>query len=456
MRQPQIQPLVVSTSPPPDPVVAIERIRQTHPDISFVRLQWVDYSGVLRAKILVIEACLALVAGGKFLHAPPMALNCAVDGTVNPVTRPSGVHWLIPDWSSLMMSTSPGTITVMCGVAGTAPPSLIPNGDLCPRQALVKVLRQAAQSWQLDFLVGFELEFQVMKLSDRPEEGMVPYSCGLGHFAVVGLLDPCWSYVEECVQQLRKFGVEINGLHTEGMRGQYEISLGPLPPLEAVDQLVLVQSILKRTFSNHGCMVTMSPKPVTAAPEQMSGQHMHVSMQPSRPDQEEFFLAGILKRLPNLWAFFLPQEASYERVAPFMAGDFVGWGTENRIVPIRKIKSGHWEVRSIDSTANMYLALAAVLSAGLLGLAGSEPLSWPDLSVGDWPNMTIEETRAQADPLPKSLDDSLSVLGGDFAGLDVMLSKRLLQHYVDLKRYELSLIKKMGPEKARNLLIEIF
>ncbi|KAJ5558538.1 glutamine synthetase/guanido kinase [Penicillium sp. DV-2018c] len=162
------------------------------------------------------------------------------------------------------------------------------------------------------------------------------------------------------------------------------------------------------------------------------------------------------QRQPTLWAFFLPQEMSYERVAPFCAGDFVGWGTENRLVPIRKIKTSHWEVRSIDATANMYLTLAAVLSAGLLGLAENVPLKWPDLSMGDWPDMTLDEIRAQAEPLPRSLNDSLSVLGSDFGGPDTMLNKRMVQHYVDLKRYELSRVEKMGPEKTRNLLIELF
>ncbi len=337
MLQIQIQSPLVTTSPLPDPAIVIEKLRQAHPDISFIRFQWVDYGGVLRAKILVIEQCLSLLASGKFLHAPPMALNCAVDGSVLPTTRPTGVHWLIPDWSSLKPSAIPSTVTVMCGVAETTPSCLIPNGDLCPRQALVKVLRQAEKTWQLNFLVGFEVEFQVMKLSDCAEEGMVPYSRGLGHFAVAGLLDPCWGYVEECVQKLRKLGVHVDGLHPEGQRGQYEITLGPLPPLQAVDQLVLVHSVLKHTFNAHGCMVTMSPKPVAMLPDQMNGQHMHISMQPARPDQEDPFLAGILKRLPILWPFFLPQEVSYERVAPFCAGDFVGWGTENRLVPIRKI-----------------------------------------------------------------------------------------------------------------------
>ncbi|KAJ5523571.1 glutamine synthetase/guanido kinase [Penicillium frequentans] len=456
MLKPKINASAVTTSTPLDPIRALERLRRVNPDITFVRFQWQDYSGVLRAKVLVIEACLAMIAGGKFLHAPPMALDCAVNSTVVPGTDPIGVYWLIPDWSTLQLHTSPGTAIVMCGVVKTTPSSPIPNGELCPRQALVKVVREAAQQWQLDILVGFEVEFQVMKLSDGDEKGAVRHSCGQGHFAASSLLYPCWSYVEDCVRKLRTLDVHVEGLHPEGKSGQYEITLGPLPPLQAVDQLVLVHNVLKHTFSRHGYMVTMSPKPVPAVSRETNGQHMHLSIHPASPDKEEYFLAGILKRLPSLWAFFLPQDVSYERVGPFMAGDYVGWGTENRKVPIRKIEPGHWEIRSIDATANMYLTLAAVLSAGLLGLAGSEPLIWPDMSTGDWPNLSQEEIYTHVQLLPRSLDHALSALNDDFGDLDKMLGKPMMQHYVKLKRHELLQIQKMGPEKARDLLVEIF
>ncbi|KAL4929081.1 putative glutamine synthetase [Aspergillus undulatus] len=460
----QIDPSWVTTGKPLDPVLTIENLRHAKPDINFIRFQWVDYSGVLRAKVLVIEECLALLAGGSFLHAPPIAFHCSVDGSLLPGANLDGVHWMIPDWSSVKQSSSLGTATVMCGVTSTMVGSAALNNDLCPRQALVKVLREATKTWELEFLIGFEVEFQVMKLSGRKQQkegehedeedclgSYVPYSRGLGRYTVSGLRDPCWTYVEEAVKRLRAFGVHITAIHAEGMRGQYEIALGPLPPLQAVDQLVLVHSTLKDIFNRRGCTVTMSPRPVPTGPfsEQMNGQHMHLSLQPVRPDQEEFFLGGMLRRLPSLWGFFLSQESSYQRVAPLKAGALVGWGSENRSVPIRKINAAHWEIRSIDATANMYLTLAAVLGAGLLGLAEKEPLVWPDMS-------TVDDTAFEKAPLPASLRDSLSVLAGDFGGLDTMLGKAMVQQYVDLKQYELEQVENMGSEKARNLLVELF
>jgi glutamine synthetase len=102
----------------------------------------------------------------------------------------------------------------------------------------------------------------------------------------------------------------------------------------------------------------------------------------------------------------------------------------------------------MDATANVYLALAAVLSAGLIGISNKEPLTWPDTS--------SSKADIQGDPLPRSLSESLVKLEDNPYGLDQMLGERLVRHYIDLKRYELSQMEDMGSEKARNLLIEVF
>jgi glutamine synthetase len=347
------------------------------------------------------------------------------------------------------LSSNPKALILMCGVyCGPTPYSLNSKWDLCPRGALVRQIQRAEDEWGLKFLVGFEVEFQVMKQADRSWDGMLPLSIGLGHFATAGMLDPCWTVVEDCAEKLRSMGVRVASLHPEGLRGQYEIALSPSSPLQAVDELMLVRSVLKETFHSRGGTATLSPKPMAAGGQQMNGQHMHISIQHTNSDQEEWFLAGILKRLPNLWAILLAQKASYDRVAPWMAGDRIAWGTENRTVPIRRIRPNHWEIRGMDATANVYLALAAVLSAGLIGISNKEPLTWPDAS--------SSKADIQGDPLPRSLSESLVKLEDNSCGLDQMLGERLVRHYIDLKRYELSQMEDMGSEKARNLLIEVF
>ncbi|GAB1193812.1 hypothetical protein APSETT444_003042 [Aspergillus pseudonomiae] len=434
---------------PMDANEALNDFYRDYPHIIFIRLQWQDYSGVMRALVLPIEEAFIILETEKQpFHVPPLLSNCSITNQYLPDASARHIQWLVPDWSSIRLTADPQSAMVMCGVVGTTISKPVPNRDLCPRRALVDVVRQAQESWNLEFLVGFEVEFQVMKASCATGE-YVKHSQGPGNFSVSGLRDPCYRYVQQCIQQLLVLGVHIHGLHSEGKRGQYEIALKPLPPLQAVDQLHFVHDYLKDTFAKHGYMATMAPKPLISDPHTI-GQHMHLSLESADGDHETSFLAGILKRLPMICAFSLPHMLSYERRLPFLAGETVCWGTEARIAPIRKIEASHWEIRCIDATANMYLTLAAVLGAGILGLAGQEPLPWPDL--GD---STIE-SNTREEPLPRTLQESLAWLATKSDDFATIFGLPLIQRYIELKQYEISQAGGMDPVKLRELFIELF
>ncbi|KAE8327838.1 hypothetical protein BDV39DRAFT_204552 [Aspergillus sergii] len=122
----------------------------------------------------------------------------------------------------------------MCGVVETRPSSPQPNWDICRRHALANVLRTAATRFDVDFLVGFEVEFEILRRSSSPEEQestLLPFSTGLGRYAVDGLRDPGFPLVEDAVSTLMEHGVDVQTIQTEGRCGQYEISLGPRPPV---------------------------------------------------------------------------------------------------------------------------------------------------------------------------------------------------------------------------------
>ena len=434
---------------PSHPAHILQDFRDNHPEITFLRLQWQDYSGVHRGRVLVLDSVIDIVAEGKPIQATGVAIDCTVNNEIIGRKPPRGMHFALPDWSSLRVSSHPGTAFVLCALDYQIQ-ELPLRSDLCPRQTLAKVLDEARNSWGLDFLVGFEVEFIVMKQGSDLSGAMTRSSNGLGHFAISGFRDPTYQYVEECVHALLAQGVKIQAVHTEGFRGQYEIVLGPLPPMEAIDQLYLVHEFLKGTFDRHGYMVTMSPKPV-ASESQANGQHMHFSLQPASPALEQSFLAGILKRLPSLCAFCLPLEASYERLAVRMAGETVSWGTASRLVPIRKVEPSHWEIRCIDVAANMYSTTAAILGAGLLGLAGEEPLVWPDLGIP-----ANQHLASNSEPLPQSLNEALDALDMDTGSLASIIGRPLINHFIELKRYENSKMQNLDSQTTRELLIELF
>ncbi len=126
-----------------------------------------------------------------------------------------------------------------------------------------------------------------------------------------------------------------------------------------------------------------------------SAAHAHLSLRSSIPASsasadidsapalsqlEASFLEGLLQHLPAVCAFSLPLAASYRRVVDgaWSGGTYVAWGRDNRETPIRLCgfeSDYHFEVKCNDGTANPYLSLAALLSAGMLGVRANLKLS---------------------------------------------------------------------------------
>jgi glutamine synthetase len=384
------------------------------------------------------------------MRLSPCSLNLAIDNSLLPSVPLIGGDTGIPDWNSLKTreSLDPLYASVMCSISrdskpGTDPVQGVP--DQCPRQALSTVVEKAAKQFNVRFLVGFEVEFEVFT---RNNEGkLVQYSLNLGGGACSGLRDPSYRYVEEAMQVLLEAGVGIEAIHTEGLRGQYEFCLGPKPPIEAVDELILVHDTLKSVFSRHGLVATMFPRPA-AARRQSIGQHTHISI--DNLELEESLLAGILNRLPALSALCLPYELSYERLTPGQAGSrIVAWGTQDRRVPVRKIRPGHWEIRCVDATANMYATLAATLSAGLLGCHNSEPLLLEDNA------LRTEDVKSDGVAFPHNLAEALVKLEQGYVELDGFMGSHVLEHYLALKRHEAMRLEEMGTEDSRAWLVEL-
>ncbi|KAM3427819.1 hypothetical protein MY4824_009210 [Beauveria thailandica] len=238
-----------------------------------------------------------------------------------------------PDWTTLRTRTvlDPLYASVMCGIVRDQGPESGRN-DVCARRSLENVLSEATQRFQLHFLIAFEVEFEIWR--PNADGKLVLHSTGLGGAACSGLRHAWYDYVEEVMLILLEAGVGLEGMHTEGQQGQFEFNLEPKPPMEAVDELVFVHDTLKRVFAHHGLVVTMFPRPA-AHRTQSIGQHVHVSIT-DRPELEHSFLAGVLRHLPNLVAFSLPYDLSYERLRPGQGGgDIVAWGTQDRRVPLQ-------------------------------------------------------------------------------------------------------------------------
>lgn len=245
--------------------------------------------------------------------------------------------------------------------------------------------------------------------------------------------------------------------------GTFEIALGPEAPLRAADSFVVAQDIIKTVCQRYKLFATMIPKPFSEddpfAPNRraVQGVHAHVSVDPINKEDEEAFLAGILKSLPALCALGMASIDSYIRChdsTRAATGQWIGWGTQNRDMPVRKIEAGHFEVRVLDGTANMYLALAAAIAAGLQGIAtlAGEQLEWRDC-LGNPLVMTEAERSAHGirNRLPQTLSEALEALVLKTNSFQKYISSDLLKDYHAIKSREVEVTTAMTTEQRRLL-----
>ena len=420
-----------------------------NPSVGFFRYQWLDFSGVLRARVLTKNYCLQLQSSARFVNLGTVSMSTLVNNTQIPGIEASGLDQLHPDWKSLRLCRyCPGHASVMCFVSRNGSQA---NFDRCPRTQLSRVIKEATQEQGFRILAGFEMEFLLM---DDTKETPNPVDAVGGWSTSAGLRNPTVSVLEQLICTLQETGIGVQQYHTEGPRGQFEISLEPLEVMESVDALIYAREATKAICASRNVKATFLPKPLGNT--YSTGAHTHISI--SSCETEEQFLAGILNCLPGLCAFGMSSIDSYTRVEDYKcaAGTWVSWGTENKSVPVRKIRPGYWELRFVDGAANMYLVLAATIGAGLMGLREGYELRWRDLSV--FPTSLGLEGLAKLGidrPLPRSLEQSLHALRED-QHIGKILGGEMVERYATIKEVELARLGTMRPDERALLCGDFF
>jgi glutamine synthetase len=123
-------------------------------------------------------------------------------------------------------------------------------------------------------------------------------------------------------------------------------------------------------------------------------------------------------------------------------------------VPLRRVSQGRWEIRCLDGFANPYLALSALLSAGLNGVESKKQMVVKDCTMNP-----AQLTEAQLDELgiinkmPNSIGQSLEELETDEMVRRVMGS-RLIDDYVVMKRAEKEMLDEMDEKERHAWLVE--
>jgi glutamine synthetase len=423
-------------------------------DTLWVRFVFVDHGGIPKSKAVHRDGFERRVRAGVGLAKGVLALDPS--GMLHPESGLSPV-WecrLVPDLSTLTpLPFARGQAIVACDM--TEPDATTP-WEGCPRSALKRVMGQLAERGCRS-VASYEAEFYVWG-PDGPLDRS-PYAAS---FALTAAAE----FVAELAETLEEMGIRPEQCHAEVGHGNLELSVGEAEALAAADRRVMVLEAIRGVAHGMGLQTTMAPKPYLD--QAGNGHHLHVSLYALEDDSPVLFdasgklsaagsgfVGGLLEHLPAIMAFTAPSPNSYQRLAPGMwSSAYASYGPDNREAAVRltspvagaESATANVEFKPMDVTANPYLALAAVLAAGMDGverdLDPGEPATVDPATLSD-----EERTSRGIYPLPASLDEALDALEGNEV-LIRALGEPLVRTHLAVGRAQAKMAKDLSPEEV--------
>ncbi len=410
--------------------------------VRFLRLQFTDVLG-LNKNVEVPESQFEKALDGEILFDGSSIEGFARADESDMLLKPDYATFAIfPD---ILEDPARGRVArLICDVA--QPDGTPFEGD--PRQALKRQIA-ALQALGYDGLyAGPEPEFFLF-LRDREGLPTTATHDDAGYFDLAPL-DKGEEARRDMVNVLTAMGFEIEGAHHEVAPGQHEIDFRYADALTTADRITTFKFVVKRVALLHNLHATFMPKPIVGL--HGSGMHIHLSLfkngenafyDPGAEYQLSVtarrFIAGLLEHAPALLALTNPLVNSYKRLTPgFEAPTNVAWSVSTRTamirVPARRGVGTRAELRTPDPSANPYLALAAILAAGLDGLRqGLEP---PPPIRRDIAEMSVRDRRRhRIKELPGTLRQALDALERDPV-IQEALGRPIYRHFLKAKRLE--------------------
>jgi len=349
-----------------------------------------DLSGIARGKILPAEKFLRILRD-RGLRMPEAIFVQTVTGDFpddEDVTGPENSDiYMIPDGSTIRLvpwhKEPTAQVISDCVYADGA------AVDISPRFVLQRVLElYAAKGWKP--IVAPELEFFLVQINTDPDYPLVPPVGRTGRtesgrqaygIDAVNEFDPIFEDVYDyCAAQ----EIDIDTLTHEAGAAQIEINFNHGDALSLADQVFLFKRTVREAAVRHQIYATFMAKPMQGEPG--SAMHIHQSIVDLHTGQNLFatddntdtdlfrgHIAGLQKFLPAVMPLLAPNVNSYRRlIAGTDAPINVHWGRDNRTVGLRVPLSApdnrRVENRVAGADANPYLALAASLACGYLGM----------------------------------------------------------------------------------------
>ena len=388
-----------------------------------VKVAFTDIDGVLRGKYISSEKFSSVIEGG--LGFCNVIFGWDAGDVVYDNVQYTGWHTGYPDCPGVLDINTFRKIPWENDVPFFLADLTNEDGDpspVCPRQLLKKTMQEANK---LGYSPIFSQEFEWYNFAETPQtandkqfKNLTPLTPGMFGYSILRSSSEN-PYFTDLFDWLRKFGVPLEGIHTETGPGTYEAAITYSDILEAADRAVLFKTAVKEIAYRHGIIATFMAKINENLPG--CGGHVHQSLWDKTAKKNLFYnardlskmselaknyLAGQLYCSPHILPMFAPTINSYKRlVEGAWAPTTLTWGIDNRTVAFRVLsnssKSCRLETRVIGSDVNPYLAMAGCLAAGLYGIKNKLKLKqaatvgngYKDYSNGVLPSTLMEATQ---------------------------------------------------------------
>ena len=416
-------------------------------EIDTVVLAFTDMQGRLQGKRLSAEYFFDEVVphaaeGCNYLLAVDVDMN-TVDGyEMSSWEHGYGDFVLRPDLSTLRrVPWLPATALVLADLTWLDGSPVVAS----PRQILqAQVARLAERGWVA--LAGTELEFIVYRdsyeqASDKGYAGLVPANQYNVDYSILGTsrIDPL---LRRITGGMTGAGLYVESAKGECNLGQHEIAFRYADVVTTCDNHSIYKTGAKEIAAQDGMSLTFMAKPNL---REGNSCHIHLSIRTTEGDAimagdgphglsklGEHFVAGQLAALRELTLAYAPNINSYKRFVPgSFAPTAIRWGVDNRTCALRLVGHGHSlrvENRTPGGDVNPYLAVAAMIAAGLHGIDHELPLE---------PAFTGNAYSDDGPKVPHTLRDALELweksdLAEKSFGADVT------RHYANYARVELA------------------
>ncbi|MEM6422991.1 MAG: glutamine synthetase family protein, partial [Pseudomonadota bacterium] len=394
-RGPAVPQISLPLSPPPEALTAEalpEWLRANH--VAEVECVTPDFAGIARGKVMPATK---FVKFGP-IYLPTSLFFLTITGGYPELENFTGYHtdadlWLRPDLSTVRSVpwANDRSVQVIHDVCDREE-NLV---DFAPRSVLHRVLGlYAARGWQP--VVAPEIEFYLTRPNTDPDYPLEPPVGRSGRSPQkaqaysISAVDEYDTVIEHIYDYAEALGLEIDTIIQEAGAAQLEVNLRHGDPMALADQVFHFKRLIREAALRCGVYATFMAKPHEGQPG--SAMHIHQSVVCRDTGRALFseedgspsalfrhFIGGQQSYLRPAMCLLAPYVNSYRRLVPDMTAPInLDWGRDNRTtglrVPIAPPEARRVENRVAGADANPYLAIAATLAAGYLGMVeGIEP-----------------------------------------------------------------------------------